>query len=92
MIAMLFFTGLEPGGAYPSQTLLSTLFSGAAAGYAADHAHVPGLVGAALIHGCTTAFWWAAGIFGMGLFVALLILPPNVKPRVASGEPSLATD
>jgi hypothetical protein len=34
-----------------------------------------GLSAAASVHGDTTAFWWAAGIFAAGLLVALLVLP-----------------
>ena len=70
--------------------LLSTLFASAAASYAASHIHLQ--AGAALIHGYTTAFWWAAGIFALGLIVALVILPSSIRAPVAAPEPSLATE
>ena len=68
------------------------LFATAAASYAASHAHVAGLAGAATIHGYTTAFWWAAGIFGLGLLVALVVLPAKIELRTPSAEVSLATE
>lgn len=55
--------------------LLSTLFASAASAYASSHAPGPGLRDAATIHGYTTAFRWAAGIFVVGLVVALVVLP-----------------
>ena len=61
--------------------LLSTLFASAAASYASTHATGPGLANAAAIHGYTTAFWWAAGIFGVGLLLALLIPPAGSASR-----------
>jgi MFS family permease len=72
--------------------LLSTLFATAAASYAAGHAHVRGLASAASVHGYTTAFWWAAGIFALGLLIALLVLPAKVRTRAPSLKPSLATE
>ena len=83
-------TSQQVGGSVGT-ALLSTLFASAAASYATSHAQAPGLAAAALIHGYTTAFWWAAGIFGVGLLVALLILPSNIGSRApVSAEPSLA--
>jgi hypothetical protein len=67
-------TSQQIGGSVGT-ALLSTLFASAAAGYAAHHAHVPGLGDVAMVHGYTTAFWWAAGIFAVGLLLALVILP-----------------
>lgn len=67
-----------------------TLFASAAASFAASH-HLHGLTGAALIHGYTTAFWWAAGIFGLGLLVALVILPGHAgRRRSAAAVPEAA--
>ncbi|HWF71900.1 MAG TPA: MFS transporter [Solirubrobacteraceae bacterium] len=70
--------------------LLSTLFASAAASYAASHIHAS--AGAALIHGYTTAFWWAAGIFALGLIVAVVILPGNIRTVAPVGEASLVTE
>jgi EmrB/QacA subfamily drug resistance transporter len=72
--------------------LLSTVFASAAASYGATHAHVRGLASAATVHGYTTAFWWAAGIFTLGLFLALLILPAEVRTRAPNLKPSLVAD
>jgi EmrB/QacA subfamily drug resistance transporter len=84
-------TSQQVGGSVGT-ALLSTLFASAAASYASSHAHVRGIANASLIHGYTTAFWWAAGIFGVGLLVALVVLPANIKPRGPAAEPSLAAE
>jgi EmrB/QacA subfamily drug resistance transporter len=55
--------------------LLSTLSASAAGDYARTHIGQPGLAGAAAIHGYTTAFWWAVGIFVIGLITAIVVLP-----------------
>jgi EmrB/QacA subfamily drug resistance transporter len=86
-------TSQQVGGSVGT-ALLSTLFASAAASYARTHIHQAGvnvaaLRGDALIHGYTTAFYWAAGIFTVGLVVALVVLParrrpaPVVQPAVA---------
>ena len=84
-------TSQQVGGSVGT-ALLSTLFASAAASYAASHVHLHVAAGAAQIYGYTTAFWWAAGIFAVGLLVALLVLPGRIKPRVAIAEPSPAAD
>jgi EmrB/QacA subfamily drug resistance transporter len=70
--------------------LLSTLSASAAANYAKSHTLVPGLAAAAAIHGYTTAFTWAAGIFGLGLILALLILPRKAGLAACSLKHALA--
>jgi EmrB/QacA subfamily drug resistance transporter len=78
-------TSQQVGGSVGT-ALLSTLFASAVSSYASSHRGAPGLANAASIHGYTTAFWWAAGIFAVGLLVALLVLP-SVRvpgPRVAT--------
>ncbi|MDQ6811993.1 MAG: MFS transporter [Actinomycetota bacterium] len=82
-------TSQQVGGSVGT-SLLSTLFASAAASYTASHAHVKGLAGAAAVHGYTTAFWWAAGIFALGLLLALLILPGRTKPRAPTVKTALA--
>jgi EmrB/QacA subfamily drug resistance transporter len=84
-------TSQQVGGSVGT-ALLSTLFASAASSYVADHAHTPGLRDAATIHGYTTAFWWAAGIFGVGLFVALLLLPAGGESRAQPAEVAVAAD
>jgi predicted MFS family arabinose efflux permease len=69
-------TSQQVGGSVGT-ALLSTIFAGAASAYAASHVHAAGAAGAAAIHGYTTAFVWAAALFGAGLLVALLILPSD---------------
>jgi EmrB/QacA subfamily drug resistance transporter len=75
-------TSQQVGGSVGT-ALLSTIFASATAAYASSHAGTPGLVNAASIHGYTTAFAWAAGIFALGLLLALLVLPAKAKSTVA---------
>jgi EmrB/QacA subfamily drug resistance transporter len=70
--------------------LLSTLSATAAANYAKTHAAQPGSAAAAAIHGYTTAFWWAAGIFAIGLLTAVVVLPPKAGARACSLRAALA--
>ena len=65
--------------------LLSTIFATAAADYATSHTPGPGLGQAAAVHGYTTAFWWAAGIFAFGLLIALLVLPRHESQAATTG-------
>jgi EmrB/QacA subfamily drug resistance transporter len=68
--------------------LLSTVFAAATASYATSHARGSGLANAASIYGYTTAFWWAAAIFGVGLLAALLVLPSTRVSRAAAAVAS----
>jgi EmrB/QacA subfamily drug resistance transporter len=79
-------TSVQVGGSVGT-SLLSTLFASAAASYAASHVHVRGLASAATVHGYTAAFWWAAGIFTVGLLLALFILPAKVRTRARASSP-----
>jgi EmrB/QacA subfamily drug resistance transporter len=76
-------TSQQVGGSVGT-ALLSTIFASATAAYASSHARTPGLNNAASIHGYTTAFAWAAGIFALGLLLALLILPSKAKSTAAA--------
>jgi len=82
-------TSQQVGGSVGT-ALLSTIFASSVASYTASHIHAPGLVNAATIHGYTTAFAWAAGIFALGLLLALLILPAKGKSR--SSAPKKTVD
>jgi hypothetical protein len=82
-------TSQQVGGSVGT-SLLSTIFASAAASYAASHLHTAGLAGAAAIHGYTTAFWWALGIFVVGFLLALLILPGQPKPHAPTVRAALA--
>ncbi len=84
-------TSQQVGGSVGT-ALLSTLFASSAASYARSHAPFPGLAAASMVHGYTTAFWWAAGIFAVGLLVALLVLPSSVRTPAPAAGPSLATE
>jgi hypothetical protein len=70
--------------------LLSTLSASAATSYALSHARLPGIAAAAAIHGYTTAFTWGAGIFAVGLLLALLILPWKTPRRACTLRTALA--
>jgi len=99
-------TSQQVGGSIGTAAL-STVFASATASYItshlAAHVHTTGLRAAAFVHGYTAAFWWAAGIYVVGLLVALFVLPPRKRvvevasvaardaPRPA-GEPALAAD
>jgi EmrB/QacA subfamily drug resistance transporter len=74
----------QVGGAVGT-AVLSTIFATAATNYASSHARTPGLAASAEVHGYTTAFYFAAILFGIGLLVAALILPR--RPR-AEREPA----
>jgi hypothetical protein len=58
--------------------------------YLTSHPRVPGLALAAQVHGDTTAFWWAAGIFGVGFLLALLILPARCEAPATTVRAALA--
>jgi EmrB/QacA subfamily drug resistance transporter len=70
--------------------LLSTLSASAAANYAGSHALLRGVAAAAAIHGYTTAFTWAAGIFGLGVLLGILILPRKTGLRACTLKTALA--
>ena len=80
-------TSQQVGGSVGT-ALLSTIFASAVASFASSHAKTAGLASAATIHGYTTAFEWAAALFGAGLLLALLILPSRdaARARVAAAE------
>jgi len=82
-------TSQQVGGSIGT-ALLSTIFAGAVSGYASSHPRGSGLQVAATVHGYTTAFWWAAGIFALGLLIALLVLPEHQGARAPSGDPMAA--
>jgi hypothetical protein len=78
-------TSQQVGGSVGT-ALLSTIFASAAATYASSHAKTAGLSNAASIHGYTTAFWGAAGLFALGLLVALLVLPADGASRARAAQ------
>src|SRR6202453_428292 len=80
-------TSQQVGGSVGT-ALLSTIFASATAAYASSHAGTPAVNDAAAIHGYTVAFAWAAGIFALGLLLALLVLPSK-RERASSAPKSL---
>jgi EmrB/QacA subfamily drug resistance transporter len=78
-------TSQQVGGSVGT-ALLSTIFASAASAYASSHIKAAGIASAASIHGYTTAFEWAAGVFGLGLLVALLILPTDGAARARAAQ------
>jgi hypothetical protein len=71
-------------------SLLSTIYASAVASYLTTQSHVRSLAAAPQVHGETTAFSWAAGVFGVGFLLALLILPSRCEARPAKTVTALA--
>jgi EmrB/QacA subfamily drug resistance transporter len=91
-------TSQQVGGSVGT-SLLSTFFASSAAAYARSHVGAAHLQATAMVHGYTTAFWWASGIFALGLVIALIVFPGRVRDETvgdetepAGAEVSLATD
>jgi len=82
-------TSQQVGGSV-GVALLSTIFASALASYTAGHLHTAGLANAAAVHGYTTAFWWAVGIFALGFLLAIVILPGRAKAHVPTLRAALA--
>ena len=82
-------TSQQVGGSIGT-SLLSTIYASAVVKYLTSHPRVPGLALSAQVHGDTTAFWWAAGIFGIGFLLTLLIMPSGCEARSATTVTALA--
>ena len=48
------------------------------------------MVAQAAVHGYTTAFWWAAGIFAIGAIASALLYRPGVPVVDPAAEPVMA--
>jgi MFS family permease len=83
-------TSQQVGGSVGT-ALLSTIFATAASSWAASHVRVPDVREAATVHGYTVAFYSAAGLFGLGLIVALLVLPSG-RPQAVPAIEAIATE
>jgi EmrB/QacA subfamily drug resistance transporter len=84
--------GQQVGGSIGT-ALLSTLAAGASSAYATTHQAAVGVAAQAAVHGYTTAFTWAAGVFAIGAIVAWMLLPsgaPDVEREGARMEPAFA--
>ena len=82
-------TSQQIGGSIGT-SLLSTIYASAVTSYLTSHPPVRGFAAAAQVHGDTTAFWWAAGIFGLGFLLVLVILPVRCETRPASVRAAVA--
>jgi hypothetical protein len=82
-------TSQQVGGAV-GLALLSTLSASAATNYARAHPRLPGVASAAAVHGYTTGFSVAAGIFAAGFVLALLILPSKAGAQECTLRTALA--
>jgi EmrB/QacA subfamily drug resistance transporter len=85
-------TGQQVGGSIGT-ALLSTLAASATGAYASTHQAAAGVAEQAAVHGYTTAFTWAAGVFAIGALMAWVLLPsgaPDLERDAASMEPVLA--
>jgi EmrB/QacA subfamily drug resistance transporter len=85
-------TGQQVGGSVGT-ALLSSISASAVTSYLVGHGHTHKLVAAANVHGYTTAFWWAAGIFAAGAIICGALLPNHVaevEPDTVARQPVLA--
>ena len=74
----------QVGGAVGASAL-TTIFAGAVSSYLHAHARSPGAIGAASVHGYTTAFWVSAAVFAAGaILVGLLV--PSIKAPAATPD------
>jgi EmrB/QacA subfamily drug resistance transporter len=73
--------------------LLSTLSATAATTYMTAHAgagSAGAIASAAAVHGYTTAFWWAGGVFMVGALLTSLLLRSGAQVRDPAAAPVLA--
>jgi EmrB/QacA subfamily drug resistance transporter len=66
-------TTTQVGGSLGT-ALLNTLAATAASSFVAGKQPTTALLAHAAVHGYTTAFWWAAGIFAIGALLTVLLL------------------
>jgi EmrB/QacA subfamily drug resistance transporter len=82
-------TSQQVGGSIGT-ALLSTLAGSAVTGYVADHG--PQAAQAAAVHGYTTAFYWSAAIFALGVVLSGIVLRAGAPApaQAPAAEPALA--
>jgi EmrB/QacA subfamily drug resistance transporter len=81
--------GQQVGGSI-GVALLSTVAASAVSSSIGGARPTPALMAAATVHGYTTAFFWAAGIFALGAIVAAVLFRPGVRVLDPVAEPVLA--
>ena len=74
-------TSQQIGGSIGT-ALLSTLALSATTDFVAERGATPAL---AAVHGYTTAFWWAAGIFAVGALVCGACCAADARPEASHG-------
>src|SRR3954468_8510119 len=77
-------TSQQIGGSIGT-ALLSTLAVSATTDFVTNRGPAPEVLRQAAVHGYTTAFWWAAGIFALGALVCGSLLRSDVRPQVSHG-------
>jgi EmrB/QacA subfamily drug resistance transporter len=75
-------TSQQIGGSIGT-ALLSTLAATAATHFITDRGPAPEVFRQAAVHGYSTAFWWAAGIFAIGALACGSLLRPGAPPQLA---------
>jgi EmrB/QacA subfamily drug resistance transporter len=70
--------------------LLTTLSVAAASAYAAGHQGTQQALAQAAVHGYTTAFWWASGIFAIGALISALLMRGPAPQLEPGAEPAVA--
>jgi EmrB/QacA subfamily drug resistance transporter len=70
--------------------LLSTLAASATTSHLAGRVPNPALISDAAVHGYTTAFWWAAGIFAVGAVVCTALLSSHSREAAVAGADPVA--
>src|SRR4051794_5824763 len=83
-------TSQQIGGSIGT-ALLSTLALSATTDFVAGQRAAPQLLGEAAVHGYTTAFWWAAGIFAVGALVCGSLLRADARPQLSHGAAPAST-
>jgi EmrB/QacA subfamily drug resistance transporter len=81
-------TTTQVGGSLGT-ALLSTLAATAASSVVAGRQPSTALLAHAAVHGYTTAFWWAAGIFAVGAVLTALLLRGNARRMQVGVEPEV---
>ncbi len=81
--------GQQVGGSIGT-AVLSTLAASAVTAYAAGKPQTADVLAQASVHGYTTAFWWAAGIFAIGAIASGLLYRPGVPVVDPAAEPVMA--
>jgi EmrB/QacA subfamily drug resistance transporter len=86
-------TSQQVGGSIGT-ALLSTLAASATTDFLVERGPAPEVLRQAAVEGYVTAFWWAAGIFAVGVLICGSLLRPGVRPVPAHGaaepEPAVA--